>query len=131
MKNFKKSYLVSFLLLIPFNLLLAAGTGGGGYLSNPLKDDINTLPALLTLILSIVVTVGVPLVTLAIIYAGFLYVFARGDKGQLETARKAIMSAVIGATIVLGAYVIAGLIENTIKQVTGAPAAYIINQVDA
>ncbi len=101
---------------------------GGGFITNPLAGNIQTLPALLNLVISIVVAVGVPLVTLAIIWAGFLYVSSRGNKSKLDAAHKAIIGAVIGGMIVLGAYVIAGLIQSTISEVTGSGASRTIEQ---
>ena len=87
-----------------------------GIFINPLKSGANTLPKLLALILSVLVQVGIALVTIAIIYAGFTYVSARGNAGQIEKAHKTILGVLIGSAIILGAYVIAEVIQGTVDE---------------
>jgi hypothetical protein len=47
-------------------------------------------------------------------YAGFLFVKARGNEKDLQTAKDALLYALIGGAILLGAYVIAQAIQGTI-----------------
>ena len=51
-----------------------------------------------------------------IMYAGFLYVTARGNSSKIEKAHNALLWAVIGAAILLGAWVISQAISSTIDQ---------------
>jgi hypothetical protein len=53
-------------------------------------------------------------VALAIIYCGFLFVFARGNSEKLTHAREALLWTIIGAAILLGALAIATMIQGTI-----------------
>lgn len=85
---------------------------------NPLKADYNTVESFIGAILDIVVKVGVSLVTLMIIWAGFLFVTAQGSDEKLITARKAFTYAIIGAAIVLGAFVIEKALQGTVDQLT-------------
>jgi len=91
-------------------------TPGGGVLrlQNPIKA--NTFPQFLQAIIAIVVQVGIPVVVLGIMYAGFLFVTARGNSEQLNTAKQALLYSLIGAGIVLGAFVISTAIQGTIDQ---------------
>ncbi len=57
---------------------------------------------------------GIPLVALAIIYSGFLFVAARGNPESLNKAKSALLYSVIGAAILLGAWAIAKLIKETV-----------------
>ncbi len=87
--------------------------GGNG--TNPLGID--SLTELLSALLKIIITVGIPLVVLAIIYTGFLFVSAMGDKAKIEEARRAFLWTVVGAIIILSSWVIAEAIEGTITQI--------------
>ncbi len=99
-------------------LVLAQGGGrapapGTGPITNPL-GSIDSIPKLIDAILKIVVKVGLPLVALAIIYVGFLFVKAQGEPGKLTEAKEAFLYTVIGAGIVLGAFVISQAIQATV-----------------
>jgi uncharacterized membrane protein len=72
------------------------------------------LEGLLVAILNILIVIAVPIIVLFIIYAGFLYVTARGNVQQIETANRAIVYAIIGAIMAIGALAIAEIIKNTI-----------------
>ena len=88
---------------------------GGDTFLNPL-GSINTIPDLIKRILGIVMQVGIPLIALMIMYAGFLYVTARGDPNKLTKAREALVYTLIGAAIILGAFVISNAITGTITE---------------
>lgn len=66
-------------------------------------------------ILDIIIVFAVPIVLFFIVWAGFLYVTARGDTTQLEKAHKALLYAVIGGLIVVGAQALLAVITNTIS----------------
>ncbi|NBC29381.1 MAG: hypothetical protein GVY29_05245, partial [Spirochaetes bacterium] len=74
-------------------------------LENPL--DFDTIPELLLAILNVIIVIAVPIIVFFIIYAGFLYVTARGNAEQTRTATRALTYAVIGGVIILGAVAIA------------------------
>lgn len=69
-----------------------------------------------TIINSILLPIGGVVAVLMIMYAGFLYVTARGNTSQIEKAHQALLYAVIGAAVLLGALVISEAIEGTIDQ---------------
>lgn len=97
----------------------------GVSITNPLKGDIDTVPALIAEIIRIIVLIAVPIITLAIIYAGFLFVQARGNSEKLKEARSTLVAVLIGAAIILGAWVIAEAIGGTVDELgqgTGASA---------
>ena len=62
--------------------------------------------------------IGVPIVTLAIIYAGFLFVAARGNAEELTKAKKTLMYTLIGAALLLGSFVIAQAIKGTVDDIS-------------
>ena len=78
-----------------------------------------TIPCFIQGILKIVVRVGIPVAVFFIVYAGFLFVTARGNEQQLEKAKHAITWALIGSAILLGAWILAVAVQGTLNQITG------------
>ena len=62
-----------------------------------------------------------------IIYTGFLFVTARGDVAKITTAKQAFLYVIIGAAIMLGAFVIKTAITGTVEQLKGQGLLPIIN----
>lgn len=89
-------------------------------IKNPLGEKIKDIPTLIGTILNFVLLVGVPIITLAIIYAGFLFVTAAGNSEKLTTAKKTLLYTLIGAALLLGSYVIAQAIKGTVDEITNA-----------
>ncbi|HEY4476389.1 MAG TPA: hypothetical protein VJB69_00135 [Candidatus Paceibacterota bacterium] len=83
-------------------------------ITNPLRAK--SIVALLTALLDVIVQVGIPVIALAIVYSGFLFVKAQGNESQLSEAKQTLYWTVIGAAIVLGAFVISGVIQSTIVE---------------
>jgi hypothetical protein len=65
---------------------------------------------------NILIPIGGVVAVLMIMYAGFLYVTAGGNEAKIKTAHQALTWAVIGAAILLGAWVISQAIQGTINQ---------------
>jgi len=83
-------------------------------LENPLGGT-TTIYVFLEKVLKVVADIGFPVVVLAIVYSGFLYVKAQGDPGGLEEAKTALTYSIIGGAIILGAWVLAEAIGGTIS----------------
>lgn len=112
---------LAFVIFLPFAMSYAAADNAGVNLDvrikNPLGSSITTLPAFIESALNIVLMVGVPIVTLAIIYSGFLFVVARGNSEKLGEAKNTLMYTLIGAALLLGSWVIAQAIQGTIADI--------------
>ena len=67
-------------------------------------------------VLKAVVYLAMPVIALFIMYAGFKYIMARGNPGAIDEAHKNFMYVVIGALLILGAWVLATLIGGTVSQ---------------
>jgi hypothetical protein len=93
------------------------GEGGGGSTSliNPLGD--RTLTEFFLDLLQILLIFAVPIIVFFIIYAGFLYVTARGNQEQVTKATRALGYAILGGVIILGAQVILTVIEGTVSAI--------------
>ncbi len=85
-------------------------------IDNPLKTDIDTLPEFIEEVLRIVLKIGIPIITLFIIYAGLLFVMAAGNPEKLKKAKETLLWTLVGAAVLLGAWVIAEAIQGTLTQ---------------
>lgn len=99
----------------------AEGASSQIQLTNPLggQDGIKDIPSLVKKLLEIVLKIGVPLIALSIIYTGYLFIAAQGAPDKLTNAKNSLVYVVIGAAILLGAYVIAESIVGTINAIRG------------
>lgn len=97
-------------------------TTGGGLtinttINNPLGSGINDIPSFIEALVNIVLIVGIPIVALAIIYTGFLFVGAQGNPDKITKAKKALVYTLIGGALLLGAFVIAKAIGATVEDI--------------
>lgn len=116
-KNWHKLVLLFYLLFIPLSSLFAAlgDPCKEGTICNPLAGNgVNSLPELIQKILEGAIKIGIPIIALAVIYSGFLFVFARGNSEKLTKAKDALLYTLIGAAILLGSLAIAKMIQVTI-----------------
>ena len=83
-------------------------------LVNPITAK--TITDFLIKIVDIVLVFMMPLIIFFIMYAGFLFVTARGNESKVTTARSALLYAIIGGVLVLGAHVIIQAICGTVSE---------------
>lgn len=111
MKKISNILLFVLLNFIPIRFLFAA--------SNLIKlvspIQANSTAQVMESVFKILVQIGAVAVTLAIVYAGFLFVVAQGNPEKLNQARKTLFYTIIGALVLLGAQIIASVVESTIK----------------
>lgn len=97
---------------------IGGGTSGcpGGVceVTNPLSAK--NFPDLIKSILNAALIIGVPIIVLFLVYAGFMFIIARGNTTKLEDARRNLLWVVVGAGVFLGAWTIAQIIANTLAQ---------------
>jgi hypothetical protein len=93
-------------------------SGGGAsttiQIQNPLGGT-TTVAEFINKIFGFFVQLGAVVLVLAIVYSGFLFVVAQGNPEKLKKAKEAFKWTVIGGAILLGAQVIAQVIETTLK----------------
>ena len=119
-------FIFAFMLIMPILFVNAeGGTGGSGgtgtnittTINNPLGNKITDIPSFIKALINIVLVVGIPIVALAIIYTGFLFVSAQGNPEKLTKAKNSLMYTLIGAALLLGAFVIAEAIGKTVEEI--------------
>lgn len=104
--------LLSFLLPVFLVQAQASTCDPAKELCNPISST--SINDLIRNILQFVIRIGIPIIALAIIYSGFLFVAARGNSEKLGEAKKTLIYTLIGAVILLGAWAIAQLISDTV-----------------
>ncbi len=94
----------------------SGGSGVRGTFRNPLPPELQTIPGIVNvLVKNIVIPIAIPLLGMAIMYTGFLFVRARGNPEKIKEAKEALKYTLIGGAIILGAYVIAEALQATIQ----------------
>lgn len=111
----KKNFFAANILIGIF--MLSGVAFAGTTIDNPL-GDVKDIPVFISKFLSFVVKIGSMFSVLALIYAGFLYVKARGNPGEITKAHTTLRNTIIGIILLLGAQLIATLITGTIEAVT-------------
>ena len=120
-----RTFLTSLFLLTIFVVLGAALVSAEDVtvtatLDNPFNcngvDPCTLFTMFEAIINDILLPIGGVLAVMAFIYSGFLYVTAQGNTDKLKTAHNALLYTSIGTAVLLGSWVIAEVIENTINQ---------------
>jgi len=104
------------ILPLAFVTFAHAQTCSGGGLCNPLNPAISSIPKFVEFLLKVMVQVALPVIALFIVYSGFMFIFARGNDEKLKIAKRNFMYVIIGTILILGAWVIATLLGNTVGQ---------------
>ena len=122
MKFLKEKMTIVFLVfLLPIIVLAQGGSNITTKIDNPLSAT--SLFCFLKDVLDVFLTVGIIIAVLFMVYAGFLFVTARGNETQLGTAKKAFLGAVIGTAIIMGVWVIAKAIVGTVNAIRPGTAS--------
>lgn len=95
---------------------------GWNFLKNPFKT-LDSFPKIIKAVVNnIVLPIMIPFIALMLIYSGYLFVRARegGEVDGLKKAKQTLLYTLIGATLVLGAFVIANALQGTLNSLVGA-----------
>jgi hypothetical protein len=117
-KNWSRLVLIVYVFIFPVVSFAAdnntpSDPSTQGMIVNPIPN-VTSIPGLIQTILTGVLTIGIPIVALAVIYSGFLFVFARGNPEKLTKAKDALLWTIVGAAVLLGSWAIAQMISATV-----------------
>jgi hypothetical protein len=116
-KNLMLLILIVFVSLMPvvsvYAIVDPPCNPSGGKICNPIATD--TITDFIENLLTNVIRIGIPIIALAVIYSGFLFVFARGNPEKITEAKSALLYTLIGAVLLLGSWAIAQLISETVS----------------
>ncbi|HXK38784.1 MAG TPA: hypothetical protein VJ043_01705 [Candidatus Paceibacterota bacterium] len=101
------------------SVIVAHAVANDGKFENILNPAFSTVPDFIAGVLEAVVIIALPIITLFFVVSGFMFLFAQGKPGELDKAKKNFMYVVIGALLIMGAWVIATLIAGTVTQLVG------------
>ena len=110
-------FIISFLAFVNNFIYAAGGTGSGQNqivkIGNPgFMGDLNKV---LHTLIAALIKISIPLLVLAFVYIGFLFVQAQGEPEELKKIKKYFIWALVGALIILGADMILTTIEDSVK----------------
>ena len=80
-----------------------------------IKLNCDSIPACLETIFKAAVSVAFPVAVVFIFWSGFLFISAGGNPEKLKTARDTLLWAIIGLTIVIGAWALAVAFQASLK----------------
>ncbi len=92
----------------------APSAGTGVQLRNPLAG-VSSIPDLLAAVLNVIIIIAIPIIIFFLMLAGFKYVTARGNPSTISEASQALLYAIIGGVLILGATAIAQIIKNLVN----------------
>lgn len=98
--------------------ILPALVSADSQLNNPLNSSFSSIPSFIAGALKVMVMVALPIISLFIVYSGFLFIKAQGNEAGLSEAKNNLIYVIIGSILILGAWVIATLIGGTVSQLT-------------
>jgi hypothetical protein len=108
MKIFKNGiFLFVTNLLLPVAALAAR-------IEDPLNSNYSSIPNFISGALKVMVEIGLPVVALFLLIAGYKFAAAGGNPHKLEEAKENFVYVILGALLILGAWVLATLIGNTV-----------------
>ena len=121
MNKLRITYLVCAHILLTslFLLAMTLTTEAQEGLKNPLNSSFSSVPAFIAGALKALALIALPIITLFLVISGFLFVTAQGNQEKLATAKKNFFYVIIGALLILGAWIIATLIAGTVNQIVG------------
>ncbi len=110
----RKFFYITALYLLP----LVSFAQGVTKLTSP-TPAVGTLFEFVTAMLNIVIKISIPVISLAFIWTGYLFVSASGVEAKITEAKYWLYKTVIATAIIFGAVVIATIVKNTIGQLGG------------
>jgi hypothetical protein len=93
-------------------------------IENPIS--INSVPELIEKVFEFLIKIGIPLLVVMIVYSGWLYLFARGNPGEIKKAHDMFLYTLIGGAILLSAWAIAQLIHSTLIDLTASIVTFFV-----
>lgn len=93
------------------------GSGNFFTLCNPLS--VGSFCGLLLKLLDAIISFGVPIAFLFLVYSGFLFITARGNDEKLTHAKRNFFYVIVGIGLFLGAWTFGQIVAATIRDLGG------------
>lgn len=112
--NTKNLSVFVLIVFLSFAVFMPSASFGQATVTNPI--GVNSINDFIKTLLEGIIKIGMPVIAIAIIYSGFLFVTAQGKPQAIEEAKRAFLYTLIGAAILLGSWALAQLISDTVLQ---------------
>ena len=109
----KFAIIVSLLNFLPFSAFAYE------YYGNIVGCGVTTIPQFIKAVLGLIVKIGIPVASVFLIWAGFLFLTAQGNESKLSSAKKTFVWACIGFGVLLAAWIFAFTAETIITSFSG------------
>ncbi len=86
---------------------------GSQTFNNPLS--FTSITDMIVAIVNVVIVMSTPIIVFFLIYAGFMYVTARGNPEKIQQASKALLYGIIGGVIILASVAIMTIVKNLVS----------------
>jgi hypothetical protein len=86
-----------------------------GVIENPLA--VSDLNSFIVGLLNALLKIGIPVLTIFLVYSGLRLVMARGNEKELEDAKKNLLWVIIGGVILLGSWTIVRILKGTFDEI--------------
>ncbi len=98
-------------------LSLIAHTADAASVSGALVDPslFSDIPTFIQHVVQAIVTVALPLLSIAVVYAGFKFIAAQGKPEKLAEARRNFLFVMVGVGLVLGAWALVSILVSTVS----------------
>ena len=94
-------------------LALSSPVSAATKLAQPAPGSGATLQDFIAVLIEIIQAIGIPILVICIIYAGYIIVTAGGNEEKVTKGKTWIFWTLIGAAIIVAAQVIANLVYDT------------------
>lgn len=87
-------------------------SGNSNCVVNP-AGNVQSVDDFLKMIFQVVMRIGVIIISVAIVLVGFQFVLAQGKPEAIKTARTNFLYTIVGASLILGAWIITTILSST------------------
>lgn len=98
-------------------LAACSNAGNQNTFANPLQFC--SLADFVAGVLKALVTISLPIISVFMVYSGFLFVKARGNSDEIGAAKSNFYYVIIGSILILGAWALAQMLAGTVTQIRG------------
>jgi small-conductance mechanosensitive channel len=111
MKNFLKTNIVLLTILIFILVPIFISSAAGLNIPNPLGET-SDISVLASNIIKFLIILAIPITSILVVYAGYLYITSAGNEEKVKTAQKALIWALVGFAVVLVASSVPAIIQE-------------------
>ncbi len=117
-----KKFFYYYLLLTGYLMSPSAASAQPGKYENPIAlqlggQEITSIPQFLLALVDMAFLIAMPIIVVFLVYSGFLFLTAGDNESNTTKAKKVFLWCLVGATIAIGAKVLAAVIQATITDV--------------